>query len=311
MFRFKSENERDTNWNSNYAEPHLSTLENNLEEVQNVNYNINPGMDGKIWVYYNVTSTDNATTLINNTTGLTSTMLVDGISCTTTKTYTFNTTGEHLVQFGINGTALKGTFYGTTIDRIYLPSNLVVTSGKANAIFYNCSLKKYCKAIGPISENPFGGSIGAINNNAQIEINGLTNWTTTDFNTNGVKEYVVKGTFNTIPSGGFCGFNYTNDYKYIWVESPNLTTINGNNFKNLQFIKIIVINVSIPPTMSGSGQFTSINNTFKLFVPYSSNHSILDAYKEADTFSTFSTRIYELNPDGTIPMDVWNNYING
>jgi hypothetical protein len=185
------------------------------------------------------------------------------------------------------------------VKRVYFPRNVNVTTTRSSAPFYT-SNPSYAYIPGPINQNPFAGSNATRNINATIEINGLEGWNF-DYAPNGVKNYIVRGTFSSVPGSAFLGFNAQNDYRYIWVESPNLTSIGANNFKNMNYIETIVVNVDSPPTLNSSGAFVNTNKTFKLYVPYSEDHSILDAYKAANVWSTKASQIYELNPDGTIP----------
>lgn len=67
---------------------------------------------------------------------------------------------------------------------------------------------------------------------------------------------------------------------------------NGNQFTTA------VLLPTTPPTADSSKIFVS-NANLMIYVPYSSDHSILDAYKAS--WTALTSKIYELNPDGTIP----------
>lgn len=265
-----------------------------------------PGSDGRIWVYYNVTSIESTTKILNNATGLTSDMEVDGVSVTRANSYQFSETGMHLVKFGYTGfTALSGTFYGVgNIVNVYFPKNVLTTTTRSNAPFYCTWIYGKVYVPGPINEMPLSGYVygnGSTGINAEIEIYGLQNWTITDWNPNNVKKVTIKGTFSSIPNNVFRGFNAANDFRYIWVESPNLTSIGNGFISNMNGIETVVVNVESPPTLSSTNALNA-NNTFKLYVPYSSDHSILNAYKAAEVWSNKASQIYELTSAGQIPI---------
>ena len=264
-----------------------------------------PGWDGCFWAYYDVNDTTNATQLLGATTGLTGPMIVDGEEQTLATTYTFSTTGTHLVKFRYSST-LNKTFSNANIKRLtelYFPLNSVaINSTNTNSPIYNLNGTVSIKANGVVNDMiclAYGTSTA--NATIDIELNNLTNWTLARSN-NVTRKLVAKGTYSSIPAAAVTGFNGTNNYRYIWIESPNLTTIANSNFTNMQQIQTIVVNVATPPTMTGSTYWTNTNNTFKLYVPYSDDHSILNAYKSATGWSTKANQIYELNSDGTIPV---------
>ena len=79
-----------------------------------------------------------------------------------------------------------------------------------------------------------------------------------------------------------------------------LTTIAGAAFANMRGLQTMVSLATTPPTITGAQVFANVNNV-KIYVPYSSDHSILNNYKAAQYWSDKASSIYELNPDGTIP----------
>lgn len=92
-----------------------------------------PAEDGRIWLYVDVNSATSATRILysNNTSttsNLTTTMLVDGESKTRKDTYTFPTTGSHLVQFNLvsNATSiLANQFRGISRGKyLFVPEQI-------------------------------------------------------------------------------------------------------------------------------------------------------------------------------------------
>lgn len=100
--------------------------------------------DGYIWCYYNVTTTESATKLLGNTTGIGTTMNVDGVDVARATTYTFPTTGEHLVKFTPTAQSIGNATFTNVggLVRAYLPDYITSTgtgSNNDNAPFARCS----------------------------------------------------------------------------------------------------------------------------------------------------------------------------
>ena len=81
--------------------------------------------DGWIWAYYEVTDTENPTQLLyasfNYLTDFGANFIIDGETVARTKTYTFSTTGEHLVKMQRTGQIRVGAFRSlTALKRIYI-----------------------------------------------------------------------------------------------------------------------------------------------------------------------------------------------
>lgn len=84
------------------------------------------------------------------------------------------------------------------------------------------------------------------------------------------------------------------------VHLPSsLTKINRIQFWGCSNLTTVVCLATTPPT--SNGRLFDTSASLKIYVPYSADHSILDAYKAATGWSQNAGQIYELNPDGTIP----------
>lgn len=84
------------------------------------------------------------------------------------------------------------------------------------------------------------------------------------------------------------------------ILPSTLTTIDSAAFANMRGLRTMVSRPTTPPTITGAQVFANVNSV-KIYVPYSSEHSILNNYKAAQYWSDKASSIYELNPDGTIP----------
>lgn len=137
---------------------------------------------------------------------------------------------------------------------------------------------------------------------------------------------VVALTSVTLPQsltsiGGSCFFGCTALAGSIVVPS-GVTQIEVSCFRNCSR----VTEIDLPSTITSLGMFSAVNcdsllryiiratsvptygysaisgaSGLKIYVPYSADHSILAAYQAASGWSAYASKMYELNPDGTLP----------
>lgn len=101
---------------------------------------------------------------------------------------------------------------------------------------------------------------------------------------------------------------YTNIKKHIfenttitYVEIPStVTSIGANSFRKCTSLSAVIIKAeSVPSFVSSYKPFANSKSSMKLYVPFSNDHSILDAYKNSGIWT--SANIYELDENGNIP----------
>ena len=112
-------------------------------------------------------------------------------------------------------------------------------------------------------------------------------------------------------------------YSVTEIDLPStITTIGAMAFDACYNSRRIIIRATVPPTLNnvnafngayitGSGGSTRSTGSGKaiFYVPYSEDHSVLQAYEESDATSswgyylTTNCEFKELNPDGTIPEE--------
>ena len=85
----------------------------------------------------------------------------------------------------------------------------------------------------------------------------------------------------------------------VLVIPSTVTEIIGQTFRNSTGVTAAKVLATTPPTLSDRYAFRY--TSYPIYVPYSADHSILAAYQAASNWSVYASRIYELNPDGTIP----------
>lgn len=86
----------------------------------------------------------------------------------------------------------------------------------------------------------------------------------------------------------------------VVFQGNSLTSIGVNTFSNCTALTTLVIKTTVPPTLSSSAIPNNAN--LKIYVPYSSDHSILTEYQGATNWNFFASKIYELDENGNIPV---------
>lgn len=73
----------------------------------------------------------------------------------------------------------------------------------------------------------------------------------------------------------------------------SVATIESSAFQNNYSISEYHIRPTTPPTLSSTNAFSDIASDCVMYVPYSEDHSILEAYKTASNWSTYASRMQE------------------
>lgn len=139
-----------------------------------------------------------------------------------------------------------------------------------------------------------------------LDLPNLTALGTGAFYNCGITKIVNLGSITSIPNASAYdnGVFGRNKLTEIWLPST-LTSIGNVAFgapagygnADLEFV---VCKATTPPSLA-SNAFSNTPYTFKVYVPYSSDHSILDAYKAATNWTSLASMIYELTEEGEIP----------
>ena len=91
------------------------------------------------------------------------------------------------------------------------------------------------------------------------------------------------------------------------IEIPKtVTSIANACFYNTSSLANVILRPTTPPNLSAVNTFQgSGSGKKKILVPWSEDGSVLAAYKSTPRWSdsTYINKIYELNPDGTIPTE--------
>lgn len=248
----------------------ISAFRRRLMEAACEHYEPEPGWDGYIWCYYNVTDISQPTTIFGNTVYVVGDMIVDGVPVTPSTSYQFNSIGEHLVKFKKSRDANYRWNGATALTRCYGPVEYTTWD---YAAFIGCTNLKFFKSAGltTLTSVVFNGTTSL----EVVELDAITTIT---------NQWINKGNNVTVKLG------------------PNISSLPApNKFIPGTYVKTVVIMATTPPSFA-DGSFGSLNENFRIFVPYTADHSVLLAYKNSAGFNTVAQYIYELNPDGTIPV---------
>jgi len=133
--------------------------------------------------------------------------------------------------------------------------------------FYNCYNLVSCKLPSSLTKIPYGFFTNCYSlTNVNIP-NGVT----------------------TIDNSAF-----SSCYSLSEIEIPSsVTSIVNNAFQNCSGLLSITVKATTPPTL-GNTTALPTNTGMKIYVPYSADHSILDAYKGATNWSNFASYMEEL-----------------
>ena len=97
---------------------------------------------------------------------------------------------------------------------------------------------------------------------------------------------------DSVTSIGASAFNNCLSLTSITIPD-SVTSIGGNAFQNCFGMFDYHFKSTTPPTLSNATVFNSIVSGTIIYVPYSSDHSILEAYKTATNWSTYASYMQE------------------
>ena len=89
-------------------------------------------------------------------------------------------------------------------------------------------------------------------------------------------------------------FEYCSSLRSITIPA-GVIDIEGEAFWGCTTLSAVFCLPQIPPTL-GTDVFTGAHECF-IYIPYSSDHSILEAYKTATNWAAYADRILELPED--------------
>lgn len=159
-----------------------------------------------------------------------------------------------------SSTYFNGTFYGSALKRCCVPTQLII-----QGTFDSCTTLESV-VIPDITDIKDNGFFSCLN----------------------IKELTLPESLTTI---GNSVFRFSGLYSIIIPK--NVTSIGTFNFYQCDNFKELHMKSTTPPTIT-SGSIGSISsNNGKIYVPYSADHSILNAYQTATNWSAYASYMEE------------------
>ena len=192
-------------------------------------------------------------------------------------------------------TSMSSGTSGTNISSCIKLKCFVIPSGVTlipPSFAENCYALKYCsipKSVTTIST----GAFRQLSKVRKLTISNMQSGpTSSQYLITGAScmEYLTIGGTYTQTSQYFCRDNRAVVIGKFVIPST-VTTIPQYSF-NTTFFKEIHLKQTTPPTLSNANAFSAWSN-LKIYVPYSADHSILNAYKTATNWSTFESYMQE------------------
>lgn len=259
-----------------------------------------PGWDGYCWFYYEISDVSSPTQLTYDGRNIPDKkIIVDGVEVAVPNTssgirYQFSAPGRHLVKIPFNtiGASVFSWFYNIkTLTEAYLAGD--VDNIGTNA-FAGCSALQTLV----FSDLMTSFSMAMINNASTLKVLSTKNVTTIVGSIGTGNNSLERMEFpNVVTMSNILDNGRNTSVKLVDV-GPSIQTINGTWLYH-SGVTTIVVRATTPPTAQNAVR--GLQTDYKIYVPYSADHSVLDAYKTASGWSDAASRTYELNPDGTIP----------
>ena len=153
---------------------------------------------------------------------------------------------------------------------------------------YLPALRKLCLGTSTITAGTNFQNIGTLEelDLSDVTVNNISNLFTS---MRSLKKLTLPSNVTVIGSN-----NYTAVYNLEEVTIPaSVTTINNNCFTNANKLGAVHLKPTSPPELKGTSVFTERQSPCVFYVPYSEDHSILEAYQTATNWSTFASYMQE------------------
>ena len=247
-------------------------------------YEIVPGSDGYNWCYFDVTDTTSPTKILNATNGVDTTMIVDGVPTARATSYTFQTTGIHLVKFKINIVSQIAQFwaYCDRLVECYLAVNFLTYF-----MFKGCTNLRIVGTDNVTGVRGEGGQFGDCALLANLNFKSFLSGSLGNNMTNGCTslDKVEFPVAESISSSG-TAFNLCQRV----IIGPNCVSLSGRIWQRNKALREFVCKAVVPPAYSGY-VLSGTDSSMSIYVPDES----VDAYKAASGWSGFSSQIKPLS----------------
>ena len=180
-----------------------------------------------------------------------------------------------------------------SLKSVVMSGNSLTTLG--NTVFANCRLLEslsFPTSLTTIGNNVFGNcyklkSITGLDN--------ITSWGNDTFHyCMSLQSMNVPSNIAAFSSSQYQAGEFSNCYTLRKLTIPSgVPTIPAYTFYNCTNMEEYHFLATTPPTLSNTNAFGSIPADCKIYVPYSADHSVLNAYQTATNWSTYSSYMVE------------------
>lgn len=207
--------------------------------------------DGKVWVYYDISDISSATTILNQTTNIGSTINVDGTDVARATTYQFSATGEHLIKYTLSGSTWGQQLRNIkTITNVFFPSTVTTVGAQA---FQGSSIQEcYGEGVTTIGGIAAGWGGGAFTQVTSLVLLDFPNLTTIE--RGGCYQCTNLESFNGLENvTTLVGYGIAQCSKLGGAITFKLTQLNNPGLNDLGFTHIYLPDVVTSNGGSGTG----------------------------------------------------------
>lgn len=175
-----------------------------------------------------------------------------------------------------------------SLNSIIIPNGVTVINDSANRYNYNLEKVSISSSVESIQGYAFNYCLRLIRLAIPIGIKTLG---ANIFETcESMRNVIVPNSVTSIYTSAF-----SSCYILSKITIPNsVTDIGTYVFANCYSLAEVHIKCTTPPTLANTNAFSnSIGADCKIYVPYSEDHSILEAYKSATNWSTYASKMQE------------------
>lgn len=224
-----------------------------------------------------------------------------GSTTATNYPHTYAQCGDYIITLTVNSGTIS--FIGTSSNPIYGSSSYGHNRSRITRIIFGDDVAEIgsyaCYQCYALKSVKILSNITSIGTYAFAYCHSLTSVTIPDSVTS-MSENVFNSCYSltqliipdSVTSIGKNAFTYC--YSLTSLTIPDsVTSISTSAFSSCNGMAEYHFKPTTPPTLGGSSAFSNIPSDCKIYVPYSADHSILDAYKTATNWSAHTNKIQE------------------
>lgn len=188
----------------------------------------------------------------------------------------------------------------TGLTEVVLPNTLTSIGNNA---FHSCTGLVTCSLPQSLTSIGNASFYNCTSLTGELNLPNLTSLGIQVFVKTAITKIKSLGNITTIPGTSYPTDGGTfHDCKSLTEATlpSTLTSIGTNTFRGCSNLETLIVLATTPPS-AGDQFLTGTPATLKIYVPYSADHSILAAYQSATRWSSYASKMLELDANGNIP----------